>query len=206
MREMPPESHEDLNDRLTLNDRQALRDPGEPEIDWGEARRFLRDILRKKLFSAQRSHLDDLVQEALVRLLRATRREPANNIEALMTLIAGRTLIDFTRRRRRHQALFVPLTDETDPVVQVQVPPPDVSRDPEERVEFIVLEHFREAKAGCYEIARAFFQKRDWNSVALERGASPESIRARWSRCVQHLRETVSRDPHLRLLADWAQG
>jgi RNA polymerase sigma factor (sigma-70 family) len=200
MREMPPESREDLSDRLLLTG------SGDMEINWDEARRFLRDLLRQKLFAAQRSHLEDLVQEALVRLLRATRHEPANNLEALMTLIAGRTLIDFTRRRRRYQALFVPLTDETDPSAQIQVPPVDISRDPEERVEFIVLEHFRETKTGCYEIARAFFQKRDWNSVARERGVSPESIRARWSRCVQHLRETVSRDQHLRLLADWAGG
>ena len=53
-------------------------------------------------------HIDDLVQESMVRLLRAVRREPVENIEALMTEIARRTAIDCLRRRTRWSALVRP--------------------------------------------------------------------------------------------------
>jgi DNA-directed RNA polymerase specialized sigma24 family protein len=64
----------------------ALREPSsltgaasETEIQWDEAVAFLRRRLGYELPASARPHLDDLVQESLVRLLRAVRREPVDN-------------------------------------------------------------------------------------------------------------------------------
>ena len=66
----------------------------------------MRRRLGYELTASTREHLDDLVQEALVRLLRAVRREPIENLEALMTEIARRTAIDCLRRRTRWRAVI----------------------------------------------------------------------------------------------------
>jgi RNA polymerase sigma factor (sigma-70 family) len=175
----------------------------ESEIRWDEAATFVRRRLGYELTASTREHLDDLVQEALVRLLRAVRREPIENLEALMTEIARRTAIDCLRRRTRWRAV---IESEIPEGLEIADPNARADRvgDPLERVHFIVLEFFASRESRCRELAMAFFAEQDWNVVAQARGRSHEAVRKQWSRCLETLRSATRYDPGL--LEDWSRA
>ena len=177
---------------------------GVSDVDWETARSFLRRQLAKALDRVEPAVIEDLTQEAAIRLLRAVRREGARNLEALMTTVARRTRIDFIRHRRCWSAVLTPL-DET----VADVPDParsglDGAGDPLERLEFMVLEFFRSCSAPCLQLAEFYFSEQDWRSVSNRVGLGYEAVRKQWSRCVEKLRA------HARLsegfLAAWAQS
>jgi RNA polymerase sigma factor (sigma-70 family) len=169
------------------------RSPGaasETEIRWSEAAAFLRRRLGYELPASARPHLDDLVQESLVRLLRAVRREPVGNLEALMTEIARRSAIDCLRRNTRWSAI---LAADTPDLEQVADPAGASARlsDPVERLQFVVLEFFTVREARCQELATAYFAEQDWKAVASRSGRSHDAIRKQWSRCLEMLRQAA---------------
>lgn len=175
--------------------------PRDDAIQWDDARRFMRERIAAQLQPLDGPLLDDLTQEALVRLLRAVRREEAMRPEGLMHEIARRTCIDLIRRRRRWGLVLRPMP-EGEP--NVAAPPSRDGRflgDPVERIRFTVLEYFRVNEAPCREVAEAYFDGQDWQSVAARMGRSHAAIRKQWSRCVQRLREAARRNPGW--LADW---
>jgi RNA polymerase sigma factor (sigma-70 family) len=168
---------------------RALGAASESEIRWSEATAFLRRRLGYELPSSARHELEDLVQESLVRLLRAVRREPVENLEALMTEIARRTAID---RLRRHTRWSLILSSEPPDLDQVADPSPSREiGDPVERLQFVVLEFFTAREARCRELATAYFAEQDWKQVAARVGRSHDAIRKQWSRCVELLREAA---------------
>lgn len=165
------------------------------EISWGPAREFLHRCLARTLFRTDPADLEDLTQEALVRLLRACRAQEPKNPQALMRAIARRTAIDFIRRRERWKRLVCQFGDaEADSAPAVD-PPPDTAGDPLERVRFVVREFFAQRSRLCAELAEAFFAERSWQAVADERRCTSEAIRKQWSRCVKALREAARRGP-----------
>jgi len=161
----------------------------EVEIRWTEAEAFLRRRLDFELPANARAHLDDLVQESLVRLLRAVRREPVDNVEALMTEIARRAAIDCLRRRTRWNVVLDPEAPDFDQVADPASRSP--FGDPLERVHFVVLEFFTAREARCRDLAVAFFAEQDWKVVAAAQGRSHEAVRKQWSRCLETLREAA---------------
>lgn len=176
---------------------------GETEIDWNETTLFMRHRLTRKLGRVDELTLEDLTQEACVRLLRAVRRESATNPHALMTTIADRTAISYIRRITRERPIFEPLTEVTENLPDPKSETQEVPGDIQERVELVVQEVFRSRRSSCLELAMAFFEKRNWSAVADALGISHDAVRARWSRCVALLRKVVTADPEFRLLADW---
>ena len=175
---------------------QAPRAAGaasETEIRWEEAGVFLRRRLGYELPAGARSQLEDLVQESLVRLLRAVRREPVENLEALMTEIARRTAIDCLRRRTRWSVVLSPESQDFDQVPDPAGPAP--LGDPVERLHFVVLEFFTAREARCRELAVAFFAEQDWKVVAAGQGRSHDAVRKQWSRCLEMLREAARGEP-----------
>jgi len=176
---------------MTSPDR-GPRSPGaasEQEIRWNEAEAFLRRRLGYDLPTGARNQIDDLVQESLVRLLRAVRREPVENLEALMTEIARRTAIDSLRRRTRWNLIMSPQVEDLERVPDPVVPAP--MGDPVERLHFVVLEFFTVHEARCRELAVSYFAEQDWKVVAAEQGRSHDAVRKQWSRCLEMLREAA---------------
>jgi hypothetical protein len=96
----PPSMTVDMTGRAAVSESENLGTPGDPQFDWAQARGFLSRRLARKLFREDHATLDDLTQEALVRVLRAARRETVLNLEGLMETIAERTVADFLRSRR----------------------------------------------------------------------------------------------------------
>lgn len=170
-----------------------------PDLDWKEIRRVLRGHLARRADSGDRDHLDDLVQEACVRLFRASRRGPVENLDGLASTIAKRTWVDFIRRRTRWRKVFSEGTEwETVPVfAEYEL------GDPRDRLQFIVLELFdRNGSDGCRDLARAYFAEMDWKTVAESVNRSYAAVRKQWSRCVQEARRLIREDPKLGRLFD----
>lgn len=164
---------------------------GELQFDWSDARDFLARRLSRRLLREDQATLDDLTQEALVRLLRAARRETLENVEAFMERVAERTMIDFLRRRRiwQQQPNLDAAELADDP--RLGFLPPDQFVPTIERTRFIVLEFFAQKNSGCAELARHYFESRSWLEVAGILGRPHTAIRQQWCRCVELLRASA---------------
>ena len=169
--------------------RADARPEGAP--DWPAAAQFLRRRLRQLLPGSQAADVDDLVQEALIDLVRTCRHEPVRNVDALLNTLARRKAIDMIRRRDRWSALVRPMAGDDSEEL-------DASHwrgtDPAERLSFVVLQFFDRERSACTPLARAYFEGHDWAEVAAKTGLSPAAIRKQWSRCVAHLRRTLVGD------------
>lgn len=164
------------------------------EVHWGEARAFLSRAIRHELFSREGAILEDLVQEACVRLLRALRREPAINLEGLMTEIARRTVVDYKRRTIRARATFQPMGDETPDAPDPNARESGELGDPLERLRFLVDQFFKVRSPECCALARAYFEREDWKAVAVRLGQGYDAVRQKWSRCLTRLRAAARED------------
>lgn len=165
-------------------------------IDWNAARVSLRRRLAGRLDPAEIGELDDLVQEGCVRLLRASRREPIGDLEAMISVIAGRTFRDWLRRRYRHERLCRPL--ESVPEIEAESQLDPRYGDLIDRIEFMVMELFRrEERPDCAELAQSWFAGRNWKQLAAGLGLSHAGVRKRWSRCLELPRRIFGADPAL---------
>lgn len=170
--------------------------PGEPPArsraagappDWPEAARFLRARLRRLLPRVEPADLEDLAQEALIDLVRTSRREPIRNLDALLNTLARRKAIDLVRRRARWNALVRPLSERDEHEASARWR----GTDPAERLAFVVLQFFARERSACEPLARAFLAGHDWARVAGTMNLAATAIRKQWSRCVTHLRRTL---------------
>lgn len=179
----------------------------ERDIDWRAVRTLIRDRLLALSQPDERVDVDDLVQESCIRLLRATSAEASHNVGGLATVVARRTWVDYIRRKTRNRRFLV-ATDAIDIERSAADADPSTPCPGEthlgslrDRIELIVQEIFHERGAeGCLELARAYFDERDWTVVSKELGASYATVRKRWSRCVATLREIMAQDPVFREL------
>lgn len=169
------------------------------ESQWGEAREFLRRCVRRRLFRYGEADVQDVTQEAAIRLIRMLRREGASNLEALMSVICQRATTDFIRRQTRH-----PSPEPLDEQGPDSATPPNTLRASElERLQFALLELFRTQDAKCHELATAYFKERDWRSVAKDLNESHAAIRQQWQRCRAKVKKVARRCPDY--LLEWAR-
>lgn len=171
------------------------------EIDWHEAQCFLRERIAAELHRDDRDVLEDLTQQSLVRLVRAVRRAPPENLRGLMHAIARRTCIDHARARERWRLLVTNAGDSDLDPEALSAADTDPLGDPADRLRFIVMEFFRTRRAACLELAGPYFEGLDWQAVAVRLGRSHAAVRQQWSRCVRHLRDAARQDPGW--LRDW---
>ena len=171
---------------------------GEPTqenaIDWREAREFLRRRIAREAWRADEETRQDLVQLSLVRLVRAVRRQPVENLEALMNVIARRVTLDWLDSRRVAPPTSSLDDDEGNPL---PIAAPREARADLDRLRFTVVSFFTEHSAPCLELANEFFSGRDWAEVAVARNASHAAIRKQWSRCMGQLKQAERERPGL---------
>ncbi len=174
------------------------RSSDSPACDWDEVRRGFRRLLGALAGPADPALVDDLVQEACVRLLRAARREAVREPEALMTVLARRTWYDHLRRTVRTRERFAPLGDDHD---RVPAPAPGGDPrlgDPAERLVLVVQEIFAARGADeCRGLLRDFLAATNWRTLAERLGVDHAALRKRWSRCLAVARADLAADPDL---------
>ena len=175
----------------------------ETEIDWERCRRFLRDTIRRRVHGVRTDMLEDLTQEALIRTLRAVRTSPADNLDALMTSIAGRTGIDYIRRLKILRLLYgVELGDDI--VEGLAAPREAPIGDSLERFRFIVTEFFVAVGSPCRELVAMFFDEINWQQAAERLGRNRNQVAQQWKRCVDRLRLWVRMNPGS--FAEWTES
>ena len=179
---------------------------GIDQYDWSEIHRGLRQRISQLMYHRDEHLADDLAQEATIRLLRTLRREPAEDLERLMTTVAART---FTDRLRRRQELFVA---PDDPVLVDQVAPlgtsvPGEGRHPLDLLDVVVRELFRRQDPLCLILYRQWRAKREWRDVA--RAMKPPStaiaVRKKYSRCLQRILPKLREDPRYARIAEYVE-
>jgi len=174
---------------------------GESQIDWNEARAFLGRRIARKLGHVDPSILEDATQEACVRLLRALRREGAQNPEGLMTTIADRTAISIIRRLARERGTTVDIEETAGAVAEPRPLSPDILADLLDRVRFIALEFFRTREAWlCLKLAQAWFREEQWAVMADRLHMTQGAVRKRWERCRKDLLQELQGHPDLGLI------
>lgn len=134
-----------------------------------------------------RTDAEDLAQEALVRLLRADRREEARNPEALITTITTRLALDHLRSARVARESYVgPWLPE--PVVHDPLSDPDRAVELADSLSFavlVLLESLSPSERAAFLLHDVFGYAYDELAATLER--SPEACRQLVSRARRHL-------------------
>ncbi len=119
-----------------------LDSPDTTSFDWSDVRRKLRHLVEGLSGGADTHLVDDLVQEACVRLLRVSRREPVREPDALLATLARRTWYDHLRRAVRTRERFQALGD-SDPGVVDPTPSWEADLgDPAARLSLVLQEFF----------------------------------------------------------------
>ncbi len=176
-------------------------------LDWDATRRQLAAVLGRLAGSVNAPQLDDLTQEACIRLLRAMRRGGVREPEGMLVTVARRTWIDHLRRRRRQRQRFVAMPEHLDPPADTDEPLRADLGDLAERLELVVQEVFvREGADACLTLAHAYFAAQDWKQVAAAAGDGYDAVRKRWSRCLVLVRRALAADPDFADLIDRPRG
>lgn len=162
-------------------------------IDWAAARAYMLRLLRYRRLRADESALEDLAQEASIRLHRAVRREAPRNLEALMTDIAHKTALDHIRSRTRWAQLMV--EGEPDPDRCGALPPahPEHVGDPLERLRFLLLNAFDAVCPAVLPRVEARLDGLSWDEIVLAeagrgRHVTAAALRKEFERAVAKVR------------------
>ena len=149
--------------------------------------------------------LEDLVQEACVRLLRALRQDPQIDPDAYVNVIAHRTGSDHLRGLYRQRRLI-----EAAQAGEVEGVLPQAAElwkgELLERLEFLVTELFEQGGDGeCTALSKAWFEEQNWRAIADQLGAEHATVRKRWSRCLEKARERIASDASWAALLHWSE-
>ncbi len=157
----------------------------------------MRMRLTQQMNNEEPDQLDDLLQEASVRLLRAVRKTRPDDLEALMATITRRTWTDYLRRKITGRKYFAPVSEDGPPdAADPSSMPGDDLGELRDRLELMVQELFDEqGHEDCRRLAIAYFDSRDWQEVSEEWQLSYAAVRKRWSRCLGVVRDALSSDP-----------
>jgi DNA-directed RNA polymerase specialized sigma24 family protein len=167
-------------------------------LEWDEIQEDLRRAFLGLSRGAEPADIDDLVQEASVRLLRIVRREKVREMGSLLPTLARRTWYDYLRRviRARERA--------NDPGEQQEIAgqlSPGWNAelgDPAERLALVVQEFFvgRGARE-CLDMLRHFLSAASWELLARQKDVEAATLRKRWSRCLAQARTGIAGDEDL---------
>lgn len=171
-----------------------VSEPQAPNRDWPSTLVELRRRIASHLRGWDAADIDDCLQDAALRLVRAVDRHgwPRNPC-GLFTVIARRAAIDFIRIRRRrpsHLSIHANLEVLRDCEFQRM----SAELDEEVRAKaFRVLHYFHTHHARCEPLARARAEGLDLKTFAEQSGQSHGAVLQQWSRCVRRLFDGIRR-------------
>ncbi len=182
---------------------------GEPErrgneaYDWAAIHRGLRRRIQQLMYRRDDHLADDLAQEATIRLLRTLRREPAEDLERLMTTVASRTFADHLRRRQER-----PVAPDDPAVLDLAAPDTAAGtggeRHPLDLLDVVVRELLRRQDPLCLRLYRQWRARREWKAVAaaMNPPSTAAAVRKKYSRCLQRILPRLREDPRYAAIAE----
>lgn len=149
----------------------------------GAELRALRQRMQSLAAGRYFADLDDIAADAWIRLDRALGREPAQNLEALMTSVAWRAWVDFCRKKAAERRALGQSVDIDE--MELAIPEEERAIDPDALAtwRFAMSEWFQRNQPQCLDPARTVFEGRTWGELAEALGAKPNSLAKRWQRC-----------------------
>lgn len=169
--------------------------PDSTHIDWTAATRTMRRMIAARTYRCDAATIDDLTQEALVRLDRVARKEEIRELEAMMHHVARLTVLDHISRMRRRRT-------EVDLVNAEGLDNGAARTAALTRAVATLLRFFeQEGLARCAELARALHAGVEWAEVAASHARTPEAVRKEWSRCAAAARQAIGSAGGL--LSEW---
>lgn len=167
-------------------------------MEWGEIQESLRRHFLGLSQGAEPADIDDLVQEASVRLLRVVRREEVREMDSLLSKVARRTWYDHLRRviRARERANNKSEQEE----IEGRLSSNWLAElgDPAERLALVVQEFFvGRGAAECLDLLRHFLDATSWKCLAEQQKVDSATLRKRWSRCLAMARAGIAGDEDL---------
>ena len=167
-------------------------------LEWGEIQENLRRTFLGLSQGAEPADIDDLVQEASVRLLRIVRREEVREMGSLLPTVARRTWYDYLRRVIRARERASDPGEQREIAGQLSPGWNAELGDPAERLALVVQEFFvgRGARE-CLDLLRQFLSATSWQQLAGQQDVEPTTLRKRWSRCLAMARAGIVGDEDL---------
>ena len=161
--------------------------------DWKACGDRLRTKFRFRVRFEDPTLIEDLTQEALVRILRASRATQIENIEAFENTVASRVWTDHVRRRSTWNRVFAAVDEVPEMVAPEEVPAGPDQGNPLARFQFLVLEFFQSRSGGCIPLIQEYvrLERPSWKLVAENLGQSYPAVRKRWERCRAALLEAA---------------
>jgi RNA polymerase sigma factor (sigma-70 family) len=163
-----------------------------PGVSWREAQRFLAVSLRAHAFvHLDAGTLDDLVQDASIRLHRAADRLNVTNAHGLMVDIARKTLLDHARRTMRRARLFEEAAHGVEAVDRSRARERARARDRSESLRAALLQLFARHSPECLPLAKARLRDASWEEISRATGRRPATLRQMWHRGLVKLRRAA---------------
>ncbi len=173
---------------MTLDNRSPEGGGPLDQVNWEEARARMRRVIAANLTRlVGPDELEDLAQDACIRVMRAVLRGPIDNQVALEVEIARRVAIDRMRWRPRTEPL---------PEKDLPMPLPELDDDelrPED-AQFYIQEIMRSLGGQCRELFEHWLTTLNLRLVAEKLGLSHATVRQRSVRCRDRARTICKSD------------
>ncbi len=141
-------------------------------------------MVAARLYRHDPSLVDDLAQEASIRLLRMARSEDIRSVEAAMKHVVRLVIIDHIRKRDPC-ATALPLEDHGDGALAA---PARLMG----RAASTILRAFEHGGlTQCCDRTRDVLDGLTWSEVARRDNRTETAVRKEWSRCVSALRDVI---------------
>lgn len=166
------------------------------EIDWVRCRAFMERAARHYLGPIRpQEDVEDCAQNALVGLIRYLRKNPAENLEALMNQFARARAMDLLRktlpREKRTESL------DSNPIEHPAEPEDVLNEDMHDRRLFAINEWLVVNAPRCHRIWVQIRSGLNLKDIAEAVASQHATIRQRWKRCKDSLRVAMGDDPDL---------
>lgn len=167
--------------------------PESERVDWKQARHFITACVRRARYRLDDASVEDVVQDALMRLHRTVSRQPEAGGPGLMADIAKKSLIDHIRSCMRRRRL---MEDGGECPLEILGRAESIERagdrETRETLRATIVELFEEHCPECLPLALQRMEDLSWDEIAAGDSRTPAALRQVWHRGIERIRRGAS--------------